>query len=384
MRRTLTITLVTGLIAVGATLWIARNTYWGEVEIALPPKGEARTNPTYAAQQFVERLGGHATRERLLTTPSPHHVIVLSVWNWGLIPERAELLKRWVESGGRLVLDATVSVDDAFARWSGISGKFRGTESREDSNKDLCRKFDDPAGAAHWFCDFNSFVQLETTGAPDWLLKEKDVGIQAVRMRIGAGTVTLINGDPFRYRALFDGDHGWMLVTAAGLQRGDTVHFVTESEWPSLLAVIWQSGGPVVVVLAVLVGLAVWRGAVRFGPLEAEPTGARRSLAEQIRGTGSFVFRHGGGAALHEATVRALEDAARRRVPGYVTLSVPERTAALATLAGLSPDALADAMFHPESHRQRELPATITLLETARRRVLLGHTANPKVAHGTP
>ena len=33
--------------------WIASNTEWTEVKIPLPPKGEAATNPFYAAQRFA-------------------------------------------------------------------------------------------------------------------------------------------------------------------------------------------------------------------------------------------------------------------------------------------------------------------------------------------
>ena len=60
--------------------------------------------------------------------------------------------------------------------------------------------------------------------------------------------------------------------------------------------------------------LALWRGGVRFGPLTAASETARRSLAEQIRGTGQFVLRHGGGEALHAAAVRALNEAAHGAV----------------------------------------------------------------------
>jgi hypothetical protein len=138
----------------------------------------------------------------------------------------------------------------------------------------------------------------------------------------------------------------------------------------------------VVLLVLLLVLLTLWRGAMRFGPLEPEPSGARRSLAEQIRGTGSFVYRHGDGRALHAAAARALDDAARRRIPGYTTLLPQERTAALAMLTGLGAGALAEALFHPESHSHDSLPATITVLETARRRLLV-QPAQTKVAHGT-
>ena len=39
--------------------WIASNTEWTEVKIPLPPKGEAATNPYYAAQRFAEAGSRH-------------------------------------------------------------------------------------------------------------------------------------------------------------------------------------------------------------------------------------------------------------------------------------------------------------------------------------
>jgi len=281
------------------------------------------------------------------------------------------------------VIDASVSVDDEFSRWAGVSTRLRLPERPEPGKLPMpCRTFSDPDGRAHWLCDMFESVSLVTSREPDWLLRDQTLGVQAVRMRVGRGSVGLVNGDPFRYRALFDGDHGWVLVTVGKLRAGDTVHFLSEGESPSLLALMWQYGGPVVLLALLFVLLTLWRGATRFGPLEPEPSGARRSLAEQIRGTGAFVYRHGDGLALHAATARALEAAARRRIPGYTVLPPQERTAALATLTGLGTDALAEALFHPESHSQESLPATIALLETARRRLLV-QAAQTKVAHGT-
>jgi hypothetical protein len=147
------------------------------------------------------------------------------------------------------------------------------------------------------------------------------------------------------------------------------VHFLSEEEQPSLLALLWIYGSPVVVLAFVLVGLALWRGGVRFGPLAAPPSSGRRSLAEQIRGTGQFVIRHNGGEALHSAAVRALDEAARRRVSGYAGLSARERAEALADLTGFDRNALAAAIYHPGLRGPHELRSTIGLLEAARRLV---------------
>ena len=73
------------------------------------------------------------------------------------------------------------------------------------------------------------------------------------------------------------------------------MHFLSEEEHSSILALMWYLGWPVVLLALALIALALWRNSVRFGPLVAVPEQARRSLAEQIRGTGLFVIRFGGG-----------------------------------------------------------------------------------------
>jgi hypothetical protein len=205
-------------------------------------------------------------------------------------------------------------------------------------------------------------------------------GIQALRVEVGRGTVTVINATPFRERSLFEGDHGWLFVAATEMRRGDEVHFMSEDAHASLLALLWQHGAPVVVLALALVALVLWRGGVRFGPLAAAPVAARRSLVEQIRGTGQFALRQGSGDSLHAASVRALDEAAKRRVPVYTTLTTTERAAALARLTGFDRDALARAVRHGRVRRSHDLRSTIALLETARRRTLMKHTRS---SHGT-
>jgi hypothetical protein len=151
------------------------------------------------------------------------------------------------------------------------------------------------------------------------------------------------------------------------LRRGDDVLFFSEESHPSLLALVWRSGGPIVVLVLVSIALALWRGSVRLGPLAPAAERARRSLAEQIRGTGRFALRCGDSEALHTACVRALEEAAGRHIAGYSRLSPRERTASVARLTGVGQDALSEAIHHPGVRRSFELQQTIELLETTRR-----------------
>ena len=393
MKRARIISLLVGVALVALVVWVASHTYWADTAVPTLPKGEALVNPNYAVQRFAEALGARTAWDRTLAVPPADSVIVLSAWHWSLSARRRETLEGWVASGGRLVVDGTLTGgEDEFERWSGITREYPPLDETERSAApkpdDGCRRFREerggtPAGESettrYWICDFEGQSSLTSHTNPAWALREGS-DIQVMRLPVGRGSVTVINATPFRYRNLFDGDHDWLFVAATQLHPGDDVHFLSEDDHPSLLALLWQHGGPVVVLALALISLVLWRGGVRFGPRAAGPRTARRSLAEQIRGTGQFALRYGGGESLHTASVRALDEAARRRVPGYAHLSARQRASALARLTGFDREALAAATRHSGLYRSHQLRSTIALLEAARRRTLIEHTGS---SHGT-
>jgi hypothetical protein len=385
VRRPFVVWTLIALPSLALIVWIASNTTWVDVPIPMPLKGDARVNPFYAAQRFAAALGARTTWDRTLQVPDSNAVIVLSAWHWNLSESRRAALERWVESGGRLVVDDSVLGDHAFSTWSGIVLEDRAnTRAEMDevgfkpvSGRDLgCRDFEmrmdergvnGPTPAKYRLCIFNRDQILTTKKSALWTIGDA-AGAQAVRVMVGRGHVTAINAEPFTWTRLFFGDHGSLFVTAAELRGGDVIHFLSEAEHPSLLALTWQYGAPLVVCCAVILGLGVWRGGVRFGPLAPDVDGARRSLAEQIRGTGHFAARHESGDALHAACVRALDEAVEKRLPGYRRLAGRERAEALARLTGFDRDALMTAIYHPRLRRDHELASAIALIEAARRR----------------
>jgi hypothetical protein len=359
------------VLAVGAAgTWIGRNTSWEEVRIPMPPKGEALVNPFYAVQRFAEALGARTTWDRTLTIPRADAVIVLSSWHWSVAQSRRASLQQWVESGGRLVVDSTL-IDPAgdFDKWSGVHQDFPEPDEFEKlPTPPDCTSLHDDAGDQLSMCHIG-YSWLWSARSPEWALRDK-AHLQAARVRIERGTVTVINANAFHTRTLFDGDHGRIFVAATELRRGDEVHFLSEDDYPSLLALTWRHGAPSVVVALALAGILLWRGAVRFGPLAPPPSSARRSLADQIRGSGRFALQHGGGRALHAACVRALDAAARRRISRYGALTPDERAAALARVTGVDRDSLAAAIHHPRWQTAGELPRTLAFLESTRRETL--------------
>lgn len=403
MNRLRLIKTIALVVVVGLVILFVSRLDFVEMKVPAPLKGEARTNPFYAATRYLGELGIDAKWERLFVDEPKQSVIVLSSWNWTLSRSRRDRLRAWVEDGGRLVVDSSLSGDlEEFETWTGIGEELADEdeiEEKEDADRE--RGKDKPTatesavqkalnlrpctsltedGSAWRFdvCDVGFPRSLAVSRRSEWILRDGDY-IHAVRVRVGKGSVTAINADPFGFRDFLLGDHARLLVAATQLRAGDEVMFLTEQDHASILELTWRHGAPAVLLLAIMIALALWRSAARFGPLVAPPETARRSLAEQIRGTGHFALRFGGGKPLHAAAARALRDAAIKHKASYDRLPAEQRIAALAALSGLPTEDLGPALHFSGARSAHELRHAIAVLETARRRILL---KNRRAKHG--
>jgi len=196
---------------------------------------------------------------------------------------------------------------------------------------------------------------------------------------VGRGSVTVASAYmPWDNSQLLLSDNALLAAATLRIHPGQTLWFVRDEARAPLLSFLWSTGAPAVWLGALALALALWRGAVRFGPRAAVLPTVRRSVAEQIRGTAHFI-RHHGSTALHAAQLRALHDVARPRIHGFDALIVGERAQAIATLTSLDAHALARAM-NPElsAALSRHPGAALALIETARRRLLLSTAPLPR------
>jgi hypothetical protein len=304
--------------------------------------------------------------------------------DWDLLPQRRKRFEQWVESGGRLVIDGSlITSTDALGTWSGIEHSDRVVSKKKQAKDDsgsMCYPFsEDGTRESYLLCDLLTPKALTAHRKLEWGLRDDESNLMGARVRIGRGSVTFITGVPFIDRALLAGDNGRLFVATTQLRRGDVIYFFSESDQASLLELAVRFGWPVLWLIGVALGLAIWRGSIRFGPLAPPTETARRSLAEQIRGTGQFTMRIGSAGALHAATARALNEAAARYINAYEVLSAADRMQALATATGYEASSLAAALHNCGSGRSEHLRADLELLEAARRRILL---ENMRRKHG--
>jgi hypothetical protein len=332
-------------------------------------------------QHLAESLGAHTQlRHEIVSVPSPRAAIVIGFWSWSLIAERRQRLERWVNDGGRLVVNGALLHDKEFSEWTGVTQQAVKVKLETSLTCPVTtqpfttpRQFvtDNPNTPQQRFSICNSFWwnRLATTRKVAWELQDVHDQSQVVRVPIGRGSVTIVNTESFGNLQLLCSDAGRLFAAATQLRRGDEIDFLTDGNGGSLLQLVWTYGAPVIVLGALLIALWLWRSSVRFGPLVAATDPARRSLAEQIRGTGQFTLRFGGGRALYNAALRALNEAAAHDVPHYDRLSGEERVTTLAALTGLSASELSTAMNYTGTRGPHELHKAVAILETARRLV---------------
>jgi hypothetical protein len=98
---------IQAIVALGLSaliVWVARHTYWDEVTITTPMKGEAARNPYYALTRLAESLGVHTSMIGSLQALPPDGILLVNSLYDDLRHQPLESLQAWVQSGGRLII----------------------------------------------------------------------------------------------------------------------------------------------------------------------------------------------------------------------------------------------------------------------------------------
>jgi len=403
--------VLTALIAalvVALIAWFMRSIEWVEIDVPTPARGEAASDRFYVAKQLARRLGASVTTVRdLERLPPVGATLVIGSRRWSMFPGREAALRRWIDAGGHLVvLQSAWSAEGDTPRWvpmrsaplrrDGPARAASAAASAASAPQDIgaffallakggpCDDFVEPDwidpafGTARHYRLCGRQIRVLHAGAPTWLLRSSE-GAVAARVGYGRGDITAnaLDGS-FDNRALVRDDGALAFAAMLQLREGDTVWFFDEETRARLLALLWDHGAPALVLAGAALLLLLWRSGTRFGPLLADSARARRSVSEQVRRTAAFIAV-GGGAALHRASVRALEEEARRSIAGYATLlGARERAEAIARTTRDDAVALGAAMSplqRPDRHR---LATVIARLERARRALLPDRRRAPR------
>jgi hypothetical protein len=427
-----TLAVLVTLLLIG---WVVVHTRWVEVEVDDDPRGLAATDKRYSLRRVVEGAGATLQLQSSMEPlPPAGATLLLQSSLWNIFPERDARLKAWVENGGHLVLGGAWRGDNDL-HWvplsfvqphphpaPGVAKPAAAAASDADDDQDddedvpatrrqpddqdaqkrrlhrlldpthpytYCANFTEteattrPAfdpGRVYRGCGYASKLRTLDHVAPTWMLANANETL-AIRVPIGRGSVTGVSS------GLITDNHGILqndnaLIAAAVLQLspGHVVWIVEDEKREPLLGWMWhEARTPSLLALAAM-ALALWRLMVRFGPREAQPPRARRSMGEQVRGTGQFIA----GAdprALHAATRQAFDQVARTRVEDWAALDDAARVEALAAFVAhahtLDRPVLLQSMNVGASATPAQILAATAILEQARRALLRTPPAPP-------
>jgi hypothetical protein len=362
-------------------IWVARNTYWDDTLVPVPPRGEAATNAYYSVQHLATALGIRSSFIVSLNAAPPNRgALLIDGFQGDMTHTHVDELAPWVESGGRLIItDDVVRADPKFQAWSGIHlgarfdspDKSKPNPPRRDPEED-CASLDVATdgkitGKPLTICLPPREFGWVSKRTPAWSLANRS-GLQVMRVNIGRGSVTVIP----RYslisnKNLIRHEHAEIFVTASHLVRGDALYIVNVARAETLIALVWRLAAPALMFFGVAVLCIILRQLPRFGPPVPPPAMVRRSLAEQIRANAAFAWRTRKLTALRAAVRRALDETAKKRIASYSSLDVRKRVNAIAAWAGIDSRTLNSAMTEDAVAAPQVQRAAITRLEQTRR-----------------
>jgi len=436
MKAPVVLRILGALLVAAVCAWVVVHTRWEEVQVDNDPHGAAATDDTYSLRQLLQAAG--ATLEKrtsLEPMPPADATLVLGSSLWAIFPERDARLKAWVENGGHLVVLGRYARDKEELRWVPLTfarpvapraasaaddaddaidpnaedededapprRRKSDEQQRERQRKRLrdmlhprkpweqCTEVQEDADSAQpAFERDRVFVACAPIGTihtlehvrPTWQLAGND-GTLAMRVPVGRGDVTGVSPQlMLDNHGLLHGDNA--LIATAVLQAvpGRVVWLVGDEAREPLLKWLWLEARTPLLLALLAIAMGLWRLMVRFGPREAVPPQARRSMGEQVRGTGRFVAGID-PAALHAATRIAFDDAARKRVEGWFALDDAQRVEALARAVAHSYDIDQPTLLVSLNVGGGATPAQIlaatTVLEQARRALLRTPPAPP-------
>jgi hypothetical protein len=158
----------------------------------------------------------------------------------------------------------------------------------------------------------------------------------------GNGVITVVtDADLWKTRAIGKYDNAWLLWY---LTQDSNVTMLVSTEHDNLLSLLLRYFPLLLLTLALLIGLGLWRAGMRQGPLLPAPSIARRQLTEHLRASAELLRRHSGQQHLLRTLQLDVQRRARQRHPGFESLPVTEQWQVLARLTRQPTRAISEAL----------------------------------------
>jgi len=295
--------------------------------------------------RFAERLGMRSTVavfRRPLEQPGYQTAILLSNRRAGMSASRLRALDNWLQSGGHAIVEPEPAANpDILLDRYGIKREQPKHTARTPTEEVQLPGTSAPITISRAVAPILSFSRQ----APDIVASEKH-GPAIASVPIGAGRLTIVGGMRARFhnRTIGQHDNAEVLRQILGFAPSDRELIVLHAPQAlPLWAWLWDHAVPTLAASSVLILLGLARGLPRFGPMQPEPTLARRQLREHILAAGRFRWTHGG----REGLLGSAREVAAKQIavthPRLAQLPPPTRWRELAACTDLDEGAIMNA-----------------------------------------
>ncbi|MFJ3523567.1 DUF4350 domain-containing protein [Pseudomonas sp. NPDC090203] len=353
--------LVVVSVIAAAVPWLKKLEHYQET-VDQGPSPEVRANPYLAAETFLRQRGiSVRTTQALNTLPDTGEqaqTLMLLDTREKMTPAEVKRVLSWTRSGGRLLFVAEQLWDEE----KGRSGdplldqlqirQFLTRDLREQDKRWEREQLkpviplstpDVKAPPTPWPELTRLYVQNESDPAymsfdPAFHLDDPQDHAQSwansadathmLQMVYGDGLITVLtDADLWKTRAIGKYDNAWLLWY---LSQDSDVTMLLRTDHDDLFGLLWKYFPQALLALALCLGAGLWHAGMRQGPLQPEPSLARRQLGEHLRASADFMLRRRGQQALLRALQQDILRRARQRHPGFDALPVTEQWQMLA------------------------------------------------------
>ena len=346
------------LIIGGFSWWFLEHFEQEAYELRSEMSPDAKRNPLLAAERLLNRLGqlaeSRSGRQSLIHPPAQGGVLLVKDLGAPLPQERVDALLAWVAQGGQLIAAPGRLQDDELNRplldrfgvevvrgWDldTLSGRREAVMEKATTSILMPYDTDEPLEIAF---DADAWFQVDASDAY-W---QSPAG-EAPHLLIfpwGRGFVTFLSdSDFFDNQRIGDYDHAPFLAElCAGPER---VWLLYSSQMPSLAGLVWRWAPYLVVSLALVGILSVWRMSRGSGPRILAGQPQRRDLLEHLQAAAEFNWRIDPSASLLQQARRQVEKRWLLSHPQLHRLDTDARCEWLSERTGMTSEAIELALY---------------------------------------
>lgn len=374
------------LIILATGYWFYNNFSWVTEEKEVGFQGIAKTNNLLAAEFFLRRMGVKARQVNGLLAfrnlPSTQHTLMISTQRETVNKELSQLLKKWVNSGGHLIVEArfvanqekkemTETVLDPLLDELSV---YKVRNTNKYSQNDSATRFTLPqdkeqAELEVHFPHYRILNRSENIKIlPDWVI-EDERGVYLMQFSLGDGLLTIMNStNVFNNDNLDKNDNAHLLHYLTQREGFDSeVWLIQVDDMPSLWTWLWENAWYTMFCLSLLFGLWLWRAPLRFGPILNDAQTERRSLLEHIRASGYYRWHEEQSSFLLSRVQENLWEKIQIAHPVVRRENPMQAYALLAEITSINEALIKQALMPVEEINEHEFTKVIRILENIRK-----------------